>query len=353
MTREQASCCDQCNTPVPDGSRFCRNCGRPFLPPASNGAGQETGFTWETNISLLTNPLILKQMVFVVVGAGLIMALLLSFILALTGEYGDIPMIWLISLFTTLGLGLLLCLVTLIFFGNRMRVRFTVDGKGILWETIDKRAKVASRLAILAGILGRSPQAAGAGTLAVAREKEFVRWQDLSAVTYNNGRRMMTLRNSWRPLMLVVCLPQNYGQVAAFVEEKVVSAPVGSTPRRLRPLGKGPLGKGLLRTLTVTLAAAPTITLSSYPFYLDIFLPLLMFLFALATVWLVPLFGWVVIGCAAILALQIAWIGIFEVSYLYGVEIIAILVSYAGLAYLVWFSWGALRGRIGSALMED
>lgn len=349
MGAEQMLRCEQCNTPLQAGSRFCQGCGRPLLPPLAGVADLDDGLTWKTNISLLTNPLILKQMALVVFGAGLFMGLLLSFMLAVTGDYGDIPMIWLISLLTTLGLGLLLCLIMLIFFGNKMSVRFTVDSKGVLWETVDKRARAAGRLAIVAGILGRSPQAAGAGALSVAREKEFVRWQDLSAVEYNKSRLMLTLRNSWGPLMLVVCLPQDYERVAAYAGKKVIPAAAGPIPKR----GLKLLGKGLLRTLLVSLAAAPTFRLSSWPFELDIFIPLLMFLFALATIWLVPLFGWVVIGCAAILALQIAWIGFFELGYLYPPEIMAVTVSYAGLAYVVWFSRNALRGKIRSVLMED
>ena len=337
--------CEQCGAKLQPGSRFCQGCGRPQKLDLS-AARLEGGLTWETDISLLTNPLVLKQMVLVVFGAGLLMAFLLSFILAVTGEFRDIPMMLLISLLTATGLGLLLCLVALLFFRNRTRVRFTVNSKGVLWESVDKRARTGSRLAIVAGILGRSPQVAGAGALAVSREQEFVRWQDISRVEHNKRRHMITLRNSWRPVMLLVCLPEHYHEVTAYIDDKIV--PVSPVSRS----GSGPLVKGLLRTLLVALAAAPTFILSSYPFELDIFLPLLMFLFALATVWLIPLFGWVVIGCAAVLAVQITWLSFSQFRYLYDFELFAFFLSYGGLAFLVWFSWGYLRGKILSALME-
>ncbi len=342
--------CGQCDAPLQRGDRFCPGCGSPLPLAAAAAAAPEGELVWETELTLLNNPLILKQTVLVVGGAGLFMALLLSFILALSGDYGDIPRIWLIALCTTLGLGLLLLFVMLLFFRNRMAVRFTVNAKGVLWETIDRRARAAGRLAILVGLLGRRPGTAGAGALAVAREKEFVRWQDLRAVTYDEKRLLLTLRNSWRPVMLVSCLPQNYKQVAAYIRGKVVPAAGAASASGGR---ENPLLRGLRRTLLVSLAAAPTFVLSSYPFELDIFLPLLLFLFALATVWLVPLFGWVVIGCAVVLALQIAGVVFVELGYLDGVELTAILVSYAGLAYLVWFSWASLRGKVRSALMEN
>ncbi len=332
----------------PQGS--CPGCGHSLYNSAASAAAVAPGeeIVWETELSLLTSPLVLKQLAFVVGGTGLFMALLLSLILALSGDYSGIPVIWLISLLTALGLGLLLLLVVLFFFRNRMAVRFTVNEKGVLWETIDKRARAAGRLALLAGLLGRHPGAVGAGMLAVAREKEMARWQELSSVTYDGRRFMLTLRHSWRPVMLVACLPQNYEQVAAYVRVRVTPAVAPAAVQGLKPLGRG-----LRRTFLVSLAAAPVFALSSYPFKLDIFLPLLMLLFALATVWLVPLFGWVVIGCAVILALQVAWIGFVEFSYLDSAELMAIFVSYTGLAFLIWFSWASLRGKIRSVLMEN
>jgi len=242
--------CDQCSAPLEADSRFCRNCGRSLLPHAAAADPLEEGLSWETNISLLTNPLILKQTALTVLGACLVMAFIMSFLLAVMGDFRGIPFILLVFLLIGIALALFTCLIMLFFFGNRMRVRFTVDGKGVLWKMVDKRFRATSRLAIVAGILGRSPQAAGAGALAVAREKEFVRWQDLSAVDYNKGRLMLTLRNSRRPLMLVVCLPENYGRVAAFVEKHVVPTPVEILHRR----GAGPLAKGLWRTILVSLA---------------------------------------------------------------------------------------------------
>ena len=303
--------------------------------------------SWETDIGLLTNPLILRQMALVVVIAGLFMAFLLSFVFAMTGDFQDIPMILLISLLAAAGLGVLMLLVSLLFFRNRIRVRFTIDAEGALWETVDKRAVAGSRLAMVAGILGRSPQTAGAGALAAAREREYVEWDEVSAVEVNPRHRMITLRGSWRPLLMLICLPENYDRVASYVSTKVTPAPAAATKPRVKPLGTA-----LLRTALVTLAAAPLFTLSAYPFELDLLLPLILFVFALATVWLIPLFGWVVIGCAALLAVQVTWIGISVFTQLYGYEQVAFFLTYVGLAYLAWLSWRALHGKVLSPLME-
>lgn len=286
--------------------------------------------------------------VLVAVGAGMIMALLLSFIFVVTGEVDAIPMILLISFFSIIGLGLLLFLITLIVFGNRTRVRFTVDEKGAYWETIDRRAKTLNRLTILAGLLGRSPQAAGAGTLAAVREKEFVTWSQLALVEDNRRYLMITLRNSWRPVMMLVCLPENFDTVLNFANSKVDVRPV------IKAKGEKPLVKGLKRTILVCLAAAPLFYLTSpYVLNYDIFMTLLMFFFALATVWLVPLFGWVVIASSIIVAIQLIFSAIAGFSFLYGYEQFICLLAFLGLAYLVWFSWSSLKGKILPPLFED
>ncbi len=348
--------CERCGGPLLGAeARFCSACGAKVETPrgpdaASQGHDQEQGFSWETNVSLLTNPLILRQFALVVVGAGLIMALLLSFIFAATGEFDAIPPILLVSLLTTLGFGALLLLITLAVFGGRMRVRFSLDERGALWETVDERAIRGSRLALLAGVLSRNPQAAGAGALAASRQTEFVRWRDLNAVDFDRRRSMITLRNSWRPVMLVVCDDEAFDQVRAYVESRVKSAPRTSSPKVRRV----PLRNGLVRTVLVAFAVTPLFVLSSpFRYDLDLLLPIVMLVFAFATVWLIPLFGWVVMGGAIVLAVQFAFIGLGDLRYLTGEELILFTLTYAGLAYLLWLSWGSLRGRLRPPLLED
>jgi len=172
---------------------------------------------WEKDISIITNPLIFKQLALVSIGAGLFMAVLLTVILAVSGDYTGIPPMLLVSLITSFGLFLLLLLVSLLYFRNRIRVKFTVNHKGALWETIDKRAVTGIRLSVLSGILGGSLQAAGAGILAAAREKEFISWNEANSIAYDSSNHMIIIRNNWRPIMMLVCLPENYKQVAELI----------------------------------------------------------------------------------------------------------------------------------------
>lgn len=372
MSKSSASLrlCPSCDTPCQASANFCPECGQPLadtaipasapppdspkphgntrsgdtLPPtvpARKLASEE--LTWEVTISLLTNPLVLRQLAIAPLVTGLIMALLLSFVLAVTGDFQGIPAMLLVSLLGAVGLFVAMLLIMLIFF-RRYRVRFTVNRHGVRWQSLDQLAKTGSRLAILAGILGHNPTVVGAGVLAAARETEYVAWHDLADVTYNRRQRMLILRNRWRPVMMVICLPDNYDQVTAYVRHNV--APVQTL--RAESRSWHPLPRLLWRTALVTLAATPVFVLANAES--DIFVPLILFMFALATVWLIPLFGWVVIGCALFLA------GEFMLLFLSGSLYngwIDLLLPYAGLLYLIWFSWMLLRGRIRSALMED
>lgn len=97
-----------------------------------------------------------------------------------------------------------------------------------------------------------------------------------------------------------------------------------------------------------------------------LFLPLLMFCFALATVWLIPLFGWVVLGSLGLIAFTLAAHLLEENrSYIRPGQTFTLLEGMTtkgwlllGLAFLsaialAWLSLAALRGRLPAALMAD
>ncbi len=368
MALHPGGTCPACGEPLPAaGARFCSACGAALTEPerpiaAPDGGANETAprrrgrsgateLKWETDISLLTNPLIVRQLAFVALGSGLIMALLMSFIFAATGEFDAIPPMLLIALLTALGFGLLLLVITAVVFGGRMRVRFTVDERGVLWETVDRRAIGASRLALLAGVLARNPQVAGAGALAAARQREFVAWDDVRTVAVDARRRTLTLRNSWRPIMLVACTGAVFDEVRSRAEARATAAASDGAPTR-RTL---PLRNGIVRTILLALAATPLFAMeSSIWFDLDLLLPIVLLVFALATAWLIPLFGWVVLGCVLLLTAQVTWIWLVdEGGYLPTDERFLLGLAYVGMAFMAWFAWGSLRGRLRPPLMED
>ncbi len=340
--------CKKCGFPVKEAGFFCPSCGNKHDLGIDGQDKQEDSFSWETDITLMSNPLFVRQLFLLALGAGLLLAFLMGFIFAATGEFEAIPMMLLISLGGTIGLAFLFFLVTLVFFGNRTRVRFTVDQKGAYWETTDKKIESANRLAILVGVLGRNPQLAGAGALASSREKEMASWNQLSRIEVNRRRLMIVLRNSWRPVLMLVCLPENYETILRYVTSRVKPGPKQDTRKNK------PLIKGLLRTLYVCVAIFPLFYLASPNVLdLDMFFPIFTFVFTLATVWLIPLFGWVVIAGVVIALIQLLFVGISDFSFLYGYEQLLFILAFVGLGYLAWFSWFSIKGKILPPLLEE
>lgn len=352
MDEPRERVCPQCGATLAAGQRFCEQCG-------SDGTAEVSapgGLSWEADVALLTNPLVLRQLVTALALSGLIMFALLSFMFAIEGEWESIPMALLICVGAIGVVALLTLVVVVLFFGNRIRARFAVSEEGVSFATVDRRAKATNRLAVALGLLGRSPGTAGAGMIGMAREREAFSWRSIASATYQPRWHGITLRNRWRTVAFLACTPGNYDQVAAYVRRHVVTP---ATPIR------SPLPRFLGRSALVVLASLPVFLLP-YPFELDPFVPLLMVCFALATIWLVHLFGWVVIGAALWIVAEIVLIALGTRESVFAwqrpyrtYEILdagdwfALALAAAGLAYLIIFSYRAARGHIPSVLSQD
>lgn len=315
--------------------------------------------TWETDLRLF-GPEMVKGWSLAMAATWLVMMLILGIVFVAQGEFDALPDMALVFLAVTAGLWVLGFLVMALLFRGRYRVRYTVSGTGVLMETLDKVAKGSNRLAIALGALSGKPGLLGAGLINRSRESEAVEWDGTFRAVQRPARHLVVIKGAWRSLMLVQCLPENYARVAARVAAEMAAH---GTARRVP--GKSPLPTYLGRTLLVALASFPIFALHE-EYDLDVFLPLLMFCFALATVWLIPLFGWVVMGSLGLIAFSVAARLIEEIpSYFRPGETFTRLsvmdsgdglllgLSALGAAWLVWLSWAALRGRVRPALTAD
>jgi hypothetical protein len=289
----------------------------------------------------------------------IVMMCLFVFIFVATGEYDAVvPMLTLMTAICA-GLWVLMLLVMLVFFGNRMPMRFTIRPGGITCDITSKRSKWANRLLIIMGILARKPGAVGTGILAVTQESQTFEWNRVHAVTYNEKRRVITLRNRWRSLLMIFCLPENYREVLETVTNHI--------PRRPRKsaLQKHPVARLIVRTFLTALACLPIFQLE-YPFEVDLFVSIFILCFAMATIWLVPLFGYVVIAAVIyvtiVIIVQGAQIHTSQYSFLgsyrgfeliHGEEWAGMVLLGAALVYLIWSSWRAIKGKDESALFLD
>jgi hypothetical protein len=62
-----------------------------------------------------------------------------------------------------LALFVLVLIITIVIFKNRMDLRYTLNEKGILYEMNDRRGKNINRIAIVLGLLSRNPTTTGSG----------------------------------------------------------------------------------------------------------------------------------------------------------------------------------------------
>jgi hypothetical protein len=312
---------------------------------------------WETDVHLVTHPLMLATFAKLFLITGLIMGGLLSFILAVTGEArGIVPMLEMTAMLVV-GLAVLSGLVSLVVFRNRMHMRFSLDAEAAQAEVIDTRAKTANKIAVVAGILTGRPGLAGAGLIAQSSSQQKAVWNAIARARYHPAWRTVSLSNGWRTVLNLFCTRENYDAVAAAVREALAA-------RKIKARPKNPLPRLLLRTVLVILACVP---LFGLPELEDqaIFPAILILCFALASVWLIPLLAWVVLaGIAWLAALELLAAsetrtsmfgsGDFKAYEVFSGDDWALIVLAAlGAAYLAWLSAGLLRGRIRSGLAGD
>jgi hypothetical protein len=316
--------------------------------------------SWEFDIPLLTNPRVLRTFALVTGLSMAVVVLLLGVVFGSQGEWEEVLMMARIFALVGVGLYLLFLLVMGLVFGNRLRTRYTVDDEGIVQETVDKVGKVGSRLAVIAGILGRSPGTTGAGLIAMSNEVAALSWDGAFRVDAVPRRHLLVFRNAWRPIMEIYCTPENYAAVEALVRERMAHQRTAE-----RVAARSPLPQYLLHTVLI-LVASFFVLLAYNEFDLDVLVPMIMLAFALATLWLIPLFGYVVLLTNALILLAFAgelfeestslfWRG--ETYRQYEVfsdadwaHLVAALLA---LGYLSWLSIRAVRGWLAPLLLRD
>lgn len=320
----------------------------------------ETGITWEIEVPLLTSRDVVGTAFAVFAISVLIAGSLIGLMLAAQGEWDAIlPVFGVLGAIAgaLFGVGLL---ATVLIFRGDMRFRFTVSDEQIRSELIDRTARAVNRLTIVAGILAGRPGAVGTGLIATSGEVTTLGWDGGFRATYDPKRRTIALRNGWRRLLVVYCTEQNYPTVAALVRARIASR---GTDRRVPT--RSPLPRMLAYTALAVVASLlvfPLIDVSDVP----LFLLFLMLCFAAAMIWLLSLFGYVVLGCIiSVIASVITDAASVRESFLYPGETYRHLdvfseddwvtfgIAGIGLAVLGTLAYRAIRGRLPSMLERD
>jgi len=158
---------------------------------------------WEAIIPLFTNPFLWLDFGKALLAPAILFGGLIVLILA-----GDNTPDWgrafgILALCMA-AVAALFAFVELVVFRNRMAVRYALDDKGIAYES-GRPARTAQKIGLVIGALARSPLLVGGSLLASSTNALTVRWRDVKKVTLFPARRVITLSNSWRPVLRVYC----------------------------------------------------------------------------------------------------------------------------------------------------
>lgn len=313
---------------------------------------------WESDLRLFSRRM-LVQWTLVMALSALVMFVIVGTAFAASGDWEDLLPLAAIALSVCGGLWLLGLAVMAVVFRGRVRMRYTLSDKALRCETVDRRARAGNRLAVVVGVLARSPQTVGAGLIAQSQETMEVRWSGAFCADFDARRNTVSLRNAWRTLMLVQCNADNYAEVAAAIARNMARRHTAA-----RVAKRSPVPAYLLRTLLIIVGTLPLFPLAE-EYDTGLFLPIFILCFGLATVWMINLFGWVVMAGLVVQALLVVADMFTErasvlsrgESY-YGFEVLGpedfslLLLAGAGAALLVRLSRDAVRGRWLAALLD-
>ena len=314
---------------------------------------------WETDLPLFS-PEMFRQWSYVLLATALLMSLILGTIFAAQREWAALPTLGLMILAISGGIWLFGLILMALLFRGRFRVRYTLSDDGILLESIEPIAKKANRAAVVVGILAQKPGLLGAGLIGRSREAEVVRWQGAFTMAEQPRRHLIALRNRWRTLLLVQCTEENYAAVRERVNQSMQRHKTGS-----RVAAASPLPFYLRHSALILLASLPLFQLAA-EYHLHLLAPILVLCFALATLWLINLFGWVVYAGLLFLAVgtlmdlvRVRQSMFFPGRSYTGFDLLGgdsgvlLLLALLGAGYLAWLAWRALHGRFLALLVRD
>ena len=177
------------------------------------GVITEENITWQIDVPIFKNPLILSQLG---IAVGIPFGLL-AVILAIST--GDI-MIGVYILLIISGLLFLTWLFMLAVYGGKYEAEFVLDNKGALCRTRSQQAKknrIVNSLTIFLGLFAKRPGAAGAGILAQSRQEVLIRWNRITKVKYMPKSRTILIKSGWFDSIALFCSEENYSVIEQVV----------------------------------------------------------------------------------------------------------------------------------------
>lgn len=161
---------------------------------------------WETRVPLVTNPFFLYDALKGVALAAAIFLGLMGGACAIQWDFEPWFAVARGMVFAVPALLALIALVCLVVFPRGFPASFRLGPKGVDWDfTGSRRGAAAAHLLSPA-------RTTATGQLA---------WPRIRSIHEHPSRRVLCLRNSWRVVVRLYCLPENYSECAALVRERV------------------------------------------------------------------------------------------------------------------------------------
>lgn len=318
-------------------------------------SGEE--LSWEVDVPLVTNPVVLRQVFIVFLLVPVISCGVLVLPLWREGSLDSLPMLLAMMFAVSGGLMIAGLLGSLVLLGNRSRMSFRLTSKGVTAETTDHRVKRIGWITMVLGLLTGKPGAAGAGMLTLSNTRQSASWNAVRKTRFNGRRHMIELSNGWRTIIVLYCTPDNHDAAVSMVRAHV--------PERRKRKHPSPVWAALGWTLAAMIAALPAFAMD-YPFEVELLPLMLLLCFAAASIWLIPLLAWVTIACSAFVVSNLVWSGLevrqsmfpdrpaFRAYESASIDDwLQVTACLAGLAFLVWMSRRLLNGKLQSVLMKD
>ncbi|MCP4897232.1 MAG: zinc ribbon domain-containing protein [bacterium] len=247
MSQEDKVFCTQCGKQLAADASFCEQCGarqdasepstqappeitKPppkAAPTRSKDPDEDFLLAWEMGIPMVNNPFFLWDMVKLWGIPCILLFLLMIGMWLADMDAESIRFALIIPPIAFAGFYVFSLVIALVFFFNRYYVRTALSGDGVLYEAAKwtgKLSKAVSAGNLILGALTSSPQGLAAGIVGDMQRSVLMQWKDIRKVSFFPGLRVITLSNSWRPVLRLHCpTDEIFGQARESIEREVVA----------------------------------------------------------------------------------------------------------------------------------
>ncbi len=191
------------------------------LRPSARRRHGDDELTWEYRLPVLTNVLLWYDLTKVFLTVYVVGVAVMATAFLMAGEPASIVQVARVFALVCAGLLVTSIPVAALWYANRVHVRYELSPRGVRYQTLERRDRVANRLLVVLGLLSGRPAAVGTGLLAASRETEFTRWTEVTRVREHATLGVVSLMSRWRVLQRLHCGREDYRRVVTYVTDHV------------------------------------------------------------------------------------------------------------------------------------